>query len=163
MTDVGLLGYLAAITLRAAAPERDMDLTRMLVVSFVFKYEIIRATAHASVFVRAIEEHTLRAQYEHSNDTWPENIWKTGNIYHLQHCLMSTLFQIWSEQTQRFLGERSTFVRECKSLSSKRFLREHNIFERESKGYWGNAIILQENTKVAMKKHWKTIYNIGAP
>ncbi len=96
--------------------------------------KLIRATAHASVFVRAIEEHTLRAQYEHSNDTWPENIWKTGNIYHLQHCLMSTLFQIWSEQTQRFLGERSTFVRECKSLSSKqRFLREHNIFERESK------------------------------
>ncbi len=34
MTVAGLLGYLAAITLRAAAAKRDADLTRMLVVSF---------------------------------------------------------------------------------------------------------------------------------
>ncbi len=35
ITAAGLLGYLAAITLRAATAEHDADLTRMLVVSFV--------------------------------------------------------------------------------------------------------------------------------
>ncbi len=34
ITAAGLLGYLAAITLRAAAAEHDVDLTHMLVVSF---------------------------------------------------------------------------------------------------------------------------------
>ncbi len=35
----------------------------MLVVSFAIWYEMIQATARAGAFVRAIEEHALRAQY----------------------------------------------------------------------------------------------------
>ncbi len=63
-----LLSYLAAITLRAAAAERDVDLTRMLIVSFVFYYETLQAE-HTAVFVRAIEEHALWAQH----NGWQEN------------------------------------------------------------------------------------------
>ncbi len=35
----------------------------MLVISFAIWYEMIQATVRAGAFVRAIEEHALRAQY----------------------------------------------------------------------------------------------------
>ncbi len=74
-----LLVYLAAITLRAAAEERDVDLTSMLIVSFAFYYEMIQAE-HTAVFVPATEEHALWAQYDGWQDRkisfyWQHLIW----------------------------------------------------------------------------------------
>ncbi len=74
-----LLVYLAAITLRAAAEERDADLTSMLIVSFTFYYEMIQAE-HTAVFVPATEEHALWAQYDGWQDRkisfyWQHLIW----------------------------------------------------------------------------------------
>ncbi len=55
---------LVVITLRAAAAERDADLTRMLVVLFGFiMNETGDRQAHTTVFVCAMEERALRAQF----------------------------------------------------------------------------------------------------